>query len=297
MPKSELATPGLQLKVEQLTQRYAEIYIACDRLKTGQLELDAFVDFIKLWGHSLYREKPRNLVIEDELDNEAEVELEIEPNYRHFWAGLEVIFPIQEDEDIERLDRGLRIMQEGNREVLGLKPAEVGQITQDTVKEIICPMCTAHNTPQDALCKTCGAKLPSQQANAAELAHKPLTGRLEKFKNACLDVMNKRMSMDKFGEFLETMEATLKAKREKYFEELGGYGEFAPDEVELATQGMDDYEAGMEELWKYFDSDGTEPAFVNRGLELLNGGNDKLNKTLAMNRSNRKELADEFGYV
>src|ERR1017187_2302158 len=241
-PNPDLSTPALQLKVDQITQRYAEIYIACDRYKTGQLTMDEFLDFIKLWGHSLYREKPRELMIEDEeLDSDANVEMEIEPNYRHFWAGLEVIFPIQEDEDMERIDRGLRIMQEGNREVLGLKPTEVAQITQDTVKDISCIACGAHNAPGELLCKDCGAKLPRQEANTAELAHKPLTGRYDKFRSACLDVMNKKMSLEKFAEFLATMEAQLKAKREKYLGELGGYGEHALEEVEMATQGMDDY--------------------------------------------------------
>jgi hypothetical protein len=307
LPNTDLSSPALQLKVDQITQRYAEIYIACDRYKTGQLTLDAFLDFIKLWGHSLYREKPRELMIEDdieELDSDANVELEIEPNYRHFWAGLEVIFPIQEDEDVEhhaeRIDRGLRIMQEGNRDLLGLKPAEVTQITQDTVKDISCIACGTDNAPGELLCKDCGAKLPRQEANTAELAHKPLTGRLDKFRSACMDVMtakDKKSALEKFEHFLATMEAALKAKREKFEGELGGYGEHAMDEVEMATQGMDDYEAGIEELWVYFEGNGADSAVMQRGLQLISAGNEKINKAMAMNRSNRKELADEFGYV
>ena len=298
LPNPELSTPGLQLRVDQITQRYTEIFIACDRLKHDQLGLDEFGEFLKQWGASLRREKPRDLMIDDELEeNEPStaVEFEIDPSFVHFGAGLDVICPILDDGDFDRLDRGLKIMQEGNHEMLGLKPDDIGQITADTTIEITCPMCGAKNLAQEALCKDCGAKLPRQAGNCPELSHKPLMGRLEQFRQACVKVTNKSWSLHDFGSFLENMQDTLKAKREVFISNLGDYAEYATEEVELATSGMNEYELGMEELWAYIET--KDPACIQRGMDLVICGNEKINQAMAMNRSLRSERADEFGYV
>ena len=298
LPNPELHSPGLQLRVAQLTQRYNEMLSACEKLKQDQFSLDDFGDFLKVWGASLLRERPRDLMIDDNIEEhkpDTSVVQEIDPNFAHFGAGLDVILPILEDEDYERLDRGLQIMTEGNKQILGLNPDDIGQITVDTALEVSCVLCGARNAAGESVCVECGAKLPRATANSAELTHKPLTGRLEQFRQACDRVQSGKWSMKEFGAFLETMSETLRTKREVYTGALGDYAEFATEEVELAAQGMNDYEQGMEELWNYIESKDRQA--IQRALEFIASGNEKINKAMALNRSTRSDLADEFGYV
>lgn len=298
LPNPELHSPGLQLQVEQLTQRYNEMYSACEKLKQDQIGLDEFAEFLKVWGASLQRELPRDLMIDDDIEEhepDTAVVQEIDPNFQHFAAGLDVIRPILEDEDFDRLDRGLQIMAEGNEQILGLKPEEEAPTTVDTAREVSCVLCGARNTAGDTVCAECGAKLPRATANSAELAHKPLTGRLQQFRQACDQVLSGKWSMKEFGAFLETMSETLRTKREVYTGALGDYAEFATEEVELASQGMNDFEQGMEELWNYIESKDKDS--IHRAMELITSGNDKINKAMALNRASRSDLADEFGYV
>ena len=299
LPPPDLSSPGLQLKVDQLMQRFEEIRIACDKVKNETLSFEAFADFLKLWSASLQRQKPQSLMIDDEAESQEPEEVtavELDPNFEHFSKGLDIIWPILEDGDIDRLDRGLQVMVDGNERLLGLKPDDIGLVSDHAAQDVSCVLCGAQNNPLDPVCKACGAKLPKLAAGQQELVeHRIVTGRYEQFRQACEKVSSGKISIREFGAFLEGIQETLRARRESYMGALEDYAEFASEEVDLAKSGMDEYEQGMEELWNYVDSQ--DPSNIRRALEVIGSGNEKINKAMVMNRAYRAELADEFGYV
>ena len=301
LPNPDLTSPELHLQVDTLAQRIAEIRIACDKVRDESLTIEAFADFLKLWGASLRRQKSQSLMIVDESSEDQihDVESdEVDPNFEHFSRGLDIIWPFLEDGDFERLDRGLQIMEEGNELLLGLKPADVGLI-EHAQEEVSCILCGAKNSAYQTVCNQCGAKLPKiVNTDPERTEHRQVTARYDQFKAACDKVTNGTWSHQEFAGFLEGIQETLRARRVSYEQAVGDYEEFASDEVATAKSGMDDYEHGMEEMWVFVsDPDNKDLEALKRGLELIWSGNEKINKAMVMNRAYRSELADEFGYV
>lgn len=81
---------------------------------------------------------------------------------------------------------------------------------------------------------------------------------------------------------------TEKAVDVRAFIQESGYRDEAPDEVESGLQGVDLYEAGMQELYQYLQ-DGYDD-HLTEGLRLLWEGNEKINHAMFLNRESREDL-------
>lgn len=299
-----LASPELGLQVEALELRLAEVTIACDKYRNEELSNEDFYGFLVLWGRSLTRPKSQNIMITDETDETEtfpEEEVEVDPNFEHFSEGLKEIMPVFEDGDIDRLDRGLQTMRDGNRKLLGLSYEDDNVEHSDSViANVICVVCSTSNSGTLASCTNCGAKLPRVYSENQGVSVKPVTGRYDQFKKACDEVLSGKSSVADFADFLEKIQETLRVCREGYNLARKEYCELSEgdepiEEVELCTSGMDDFEAGMEELWGYVDTNVED--HIHTGLSLIERGNGKINEARTKNRQRRAEMADEFGYV
>lgn len=72
------------------------------------------------------------------------------------------------------------------------------------------------------------------------------------------------------------------------FIQESGYRDEAPDEVDSGLNGIDLYEAGIQEMWQYLQ-DGDE-SHLSEGLRLLWEGNEKINHAMFLNRESREDL-------
>lgn len=299
-----LASPELSIDVETLELRLAEITIACDKYRHEELTNEEFYNYLIVYGRSLTRPKSQNIMINDDTDEEEAAQgedVEVDPNFQHFVDGLTVITPILEDGDLDRLERGLQVMREGNLKLLGLTYEDNGpDALESGLADVMCVVCSTQNSGSQANCKSCGAKLPKMVSEGQSLTHKPVTSRLDQFKKATGDVLAGKQTVAEFAEWLEKIQETLRSCREGYLAACKEYSELSEgddpvEEVDLCTSGMDDFEAGMEELWNYVDSE--DASHAHSGLELIERGNNKINEARAKNRERRNEMADEFGYV
>jgi ribosomal protein L40E len=299
-----LSAPDQGLQVEALELRLAEVTIACDKYRNEELTNEDFYGFLVLWGRGLTRPRSQNIMITDETD-EAETlpedAVEVDPNFEHFADGLKVLMPVVEDGDLDRLDRGLAIMKDGNRKLLGLSNEDyAAEHIDSVVAKVICVVCSTSNSASDSNCGNCGAKLPRVYNESQGVSAKPINGRYEQFKKACDSVLAGKTTMAEFAEFLEQIQETLRVCREGYDLARKEYCELSEgdepiEEVELCCSGMDDFEAGIEELWGYVDT-GAED-HIHSGLALIERGKGRINEARTKNRQRRAEMADEFGYV
>lgn len=124
-----------------------------------------------------------------------------------------------------------------------------------------------------------------------------IAGRFGQIKDAVERVKAEEWEAAEFYEFLNNIYAVLSEKRvstEQLITE-SDYAEFAGDEVTQGLEGMDQYEAGLQEMSLYVE-DG-ELAHLDTGLELIWQGNEAINDAMRMNRAERRKLEEEWGWM
>ena len=163
---------------------------------------------------------------------------------------------------------------------------------------IICLACGASNQPGASHCASCGAVVPKMDYSVTNSGYTGrLTGRFEKFQDACRRVRAGEWSKEEFGAWLENIQKALNEKA-GYLVNLiheSGYYEHNMDEVEHCFTGIENYEKGMNEMWQYIE-DG-DMANLDRGLEIMWEGNELINEAMRMNREFRRGLEEEWGYM
>lgn len=101
-------------------------------------------------------------------------------------------------------------------------------------------------------------------------------------------------SLEELAQFLEQIAALLLAKGEdiRLFIRETGYRQDNPVEVDSGLSGLELYEAGMEEMFRYLED--RDPAHLLRGLEQIWEGNERINQAMEINRESREDLDVEF---
>lgn len=166
---------------------------------------------------------------------------------------------------------------------------------------IICLRCGEQNPPtQDSHCTKCGAALPRMDYGgaAANRMQGKITARYDLFTQAAMRVKMGAWSREEFGDWLQNTRSILQEKA-GYLVNLiteSGYYEYQMDEVELCLTGIEDYDRGMDEMATYLE-DGGDVAHLDRGLEQIWEGNEKINEAMRLNREFRRGLEEEWGYM
>lgn len=83
-----------------------------------------------------------------------------------------------------------------------------------------------------------------------------------------------------------------KAREVRELLEESGYQNESPEEVEQGLGGIEHYERGMQEMWRFFE-DG-DAGHLQQGLELIWEGNERINKAMIINRESREDLDVTF---
>ena len=124
-----------------------------------------------------------------------------------------------------------------------------------------------------------------------------VSGRFQKFHDSVEQVRSGAMSAEDFGEFLQKQYEILQNIRAEIENIVAGtdYLEKAAEEMSQGVQGMDHYEAGIQEMWAYLD-DG-EAEHLEAGLDMVRIGNELINDAKRINRLSRKKLEDEWGMM
>ena len=121
-----------------------------------------------------------------------------------------------------------------------------------------------------------------------------ITGRLMQFSSAVDNVKNKTWSLDEFKNFIDSLLKTMVEKgREIRTLEIPPevYHEFE-EELHIGYKGIDLFEQGMVELSYYIQDQNEE--HLDRGLQLLEEGNDTINDALRINHETQERLEELY---
>lgn len=157
---------------------------------------------------------------------------------------------------------------------------------------ILCVQCGHQNNDSERNCVECGALLPrdnygmgfSDSSSSLELE----TGRVRQFADAVEKVRSGEWSVDDFGAFIHHMYETLGNMRASIEQDLidMGYEEFGAEEMECGIEGLDLFDAGMEEMSLYCEDE--DEGHLAEGMERIVKGNEKIHEAKCKNRSERK---------
>lgn len=161
---------------------------------------------------------------------------------------------------------------------------------------VICMQCGAQNRKGDKHCNSCGAAMPHFEVTPT-VKVETVTGRFKLFHDAVENVKQGNLSVEDFYDFLHQQYEILLEKRNDIEASINesNYMESAGDEVSQGVQGMDHFEAGIQEL-SLFCEDG-EFVHLESGIDLIRMGNDFINDAMRINRVSRKELEEQWGVM
>ncbi len=114
--------------------------------------------------------------------------------------------------------------------------------------------------------------------------------RLNHFREVVAKVKSGEWTQAQFATWLSRMSDELYHKAQHIYEcfDYPGYREWAAEEVETCTQGIELYEQGMEIMWQ-FTQDG-DPSHLDRGLASVEEGNKLINHAMFLNQEAMEEL-------
>lgn len=163
------------------------------------------------------------------------------------------------------------------------------------VSLIVCMNCGAQYRASMNVCPNCDAAMPrySEPFSAPEM----VTSRFRQFQDAAEKVRSGAWSVQEFASFLETISAYLaeKAREILQYVQETGYYEYGQAEVDTGFSGIQDYEAGMMELYEFVHD--PDPSHLDQGLGRIWEGNVKINEAMRINREERKKLEEEWGFM
>ncbi|MBI3928288.1 MAG: hypothetical protein HY319_22280 [Armatimonadetes bacterium] len=162
---------------------------------------------------------------------------------------------------------------------------------------IVCLVCEHTNQPGVGQCTHCGAALPRILQPTSVDQFEKRTSRYNQFREAGQKAKEGKWSPEEYADWLQNISRLL-AQKARYLIDLyhsTGYYEYGAEEVEMGITGIQDYEQAMETMWEFIE-DG-DPRHIERGLELMWEGNEKINEAMRLNREFRRRLEDEWGYM
>jgi hypothetical protein len=181
---------------------------------------------------------------------------------------------------------------------------EPGVVDPKTGK-VTCLMCGAENDPTNTICTSCESAMPTAEEQIVVNSPTPdrkapagtQTGRYQQFVVAVDKVKLGQWGPLELANWLQEMTAVLATRAAEFVQIIHGsnYYEVQSREVESCFAGMEQYEDGMQELWKFID-DG-DANHLENGLETIWEGNKQINQAILLNRNFRRELEEEWGFM
>ncbi|MCL5036777.1 MAG: hypothetical protein M1269_06620 [Chloroflexi bacterium] len=154
---------------------------------------------------------------------------------------------------------------------------------------MVCVRCGCNNPPGANFCLRCKMALPKIVQEMYDDFERQ-SGRLERIIDLTDLVREGQMEVADFTEEIAAIIKELSEKAREIMEivEENNYGVHSPEEVEVGFEGIDAYEQGLALLLLYGDQ--MDPICLDRGIELIEEGNTKINEAMRLNRDRRTNL-------
>lgn len=161
-----------------------------------------------------------------------------------------------------------------------------------------CVKCGFENAEGAKICRKCGVLLflfaeDDKKEEVQEPEELPVVNdRLKLFENAVAKVRSGAMSVNDFADFLEKTAAIL-SEKEQEIKSIDIPKEAIDDfkeELAVGFAGMDLYNQGIESMFAYVEE--LDDELLERGLELVRSGNERINEAMRINRENRNKLEE-----
>ncbi|MCD4783426.1 MAG: zinc ribbon domain-containing protein [Candidatus Eremiobacteraeota bacterium] len=159
----------------------------------------------------------------------------------------------------------------------------------------VCTRCGAQNQENKKYCVNCQAVLPNiPAATQSPKLSETVMERYYQLKEAGDLVLNGEWTVEEYGEFLESISQVL-AKKEQEIREIEipeeAYDDFA-EELEVGFNGIALYNEGIAHMMLYLEDE--DPEHIEYGLQLVDEGNESINKAMKVNRENRRKLEEMY---
>jgi ribosomal protein L40E len=171
-------------------------------------------------------------------------------------------------------------------------------VLDEETGQLICLSCGAENDPDNESCINCSVHLPSADQRAAaalsgimkNVPEGGFNGRYQQFVTACDKVRKGQWGPLELAQWLQEMHSILSQRAGDFVAvvQTCNYQVVQPHEVESCFAGMEDYENGMQEIWKFIDCG--DVSRLDAGLETIWEGNRKINQAIQLNRDFRRGL-------
>jgi hypothetical protein len=164
-----------------------------------------------------------------------------------------------------------------------------------------CPFCNGLVDPQATECPHCklslDAKGPLNQA--APRAHTDsLTARYEEFQSKVEGLRTGAVTPAAFIEWLANIRVKMAEKRQQYIDTVReiGYFDTRQEEVEVASNGILDFEEAIEDMWAFTLGE-TDVSGLDNALAKMWQANERINEAMRMNREFRAGIEDDWGFM
>lgn len=164
-----------------------------------------------------------------------------------------------------------------------------------------CPYCAQPVEPDASECPHCKLSLDARDPlNApAPRGHSDnLTGRYDEFQKKIEGLRVGMVTPEAFIEWLAVTRQTILEKGDVYVKTVGemDYYETHPQEVEMAVNGIKDFEESVEQMWD-FTLGKTDISGLDTALAKMWQANEQINEAMRLNRGFRAQLEDDWGYM
>lgn len=171
----------------------------------------------------------------------------------------------------------------------------------DDPGESRCPFCSQPVDKDAVECPHCRLNLDSKNPlNApAPRGHADnMTARYMEFQGKVESVRMGKLSRPDFAQWLNETISKLLSKRQDYMLTVreSGYIETHPAEVDLAMNGILDFEDSANDMLEFANSD-TDISALDAALAKMWQANEAINDAMRLNRSFRAQLEDDWGYM
>ncbi len=171
----------------------------------------------------------------------------------------------------------------------------------DDPGESRCPFCSLPVEKDASECPHCRLNLDSKNPlNApAPRGHADnMTARYMEFQGKVEAVRMSKLTRNELGQWLIETIGKLLNKRQDYMMTVreSGYIETHPAEVDLAMNGILDFEDAANDMLEFANSE-ADVSELDAALAKMWQANEAINDAMRMNRSFRAQLEDDWGYM
>ena len=158
---------------------------------------------------------------------------------------------------------------------------------------MICIKCGQNNPHGAKFCESCNAQLPKVSHEESSSIPK-VNERYMQLKNAGEKVKVGEWTVDEYSSFLDNMMNVLMQKEQEIreIEIPDEASEEFREELEAGFSGIDLYNQGIAEMRLFIDDLNSE--HIDRGLQLVSDGNERINDAMRINRENRRKLEEMY---